>query len=113
MAIAEATRFPEGARLFFRTGPARVQALLAGRLAGFRDHGHPWLNDPETIAALFIQMVLGDFQRQVAMAVRAPPSPAEARAQATLAADLLMRGVRAPAERSGTGGTGGADLMRS
>lgn len=101
MAIAEAVRFPEFSRLFHRTGPAMVQAILAQRLASFSQAGQMPLADPDMVASLFIQMVLGEFQRQVGMAVRAPPGPAEAAAHTARVAALLLRGVGAECDLAG------------
>jgi len=98
MAISEATRFPELSRLFYRTGPATVQGILSRRLAALRDTGRLQFANPDEIASLFIQMVLGEAQRKVAMAVSDPPSPEEARIHASMAADLLLRGLGATNE---------------
>ena len=93
VAISEATRFPELSRLFYQTGPATVQRILSRHLEALRDTGQLHLTNPDEIASLFIQMVLGEAQRKVAMAVSAPPSPEEARLHASMAADLLLRGL--------------------
>lgn len=93
MAISEATRFPELSRLFYRTGPATAQSILTKRLAALQDAGGTQLGNPETIASLFIQMILGEAQRKVALAVSPPPSPEEAMAHASMVSDLLLRGL--------------------
>lgn len=94
MAISEATRFPELSRLFYRTGPATVHAILSERLTALRNSGRLQLDSPEIIASLFIHMVLGEAQRKVALAVSGPPSPEEALAHASLVAALLLGGLR-------------------
>lgn len=93
MAISEAIRFPELSRLFYRTGPVTVQNILSRRLAALRDAGRLRLTNPDEIASLFIQMVLGEAQRKVAMGVSNPPTPEEAWSHASMAADLLLRGL--------------------
>lgn len=95
VAISEATRFPDLAQLFYRTGPATVQRILSERLRVLQDSGRLQLDDAEGIASLFIQMVLGEAQRKCAMAVCSPPTPEEARQHTSRAAKLLLRALAA------------------
>lgn len=93
VAISEATRFPDLARLFYRTGPAMVQRILSERLAALRESGRLRLDDSGRIASLFIQMVLGEAQRKTALAVAPPPTANEARRHAAAVARLLLRAL--------------------
>lgn len=100
VAISEATRFPELSRLFYLTGPATVQSILCERLAALRDTGKLQFDDTEEITSLFIQMVLGEAQRKVAMAISDPPSPDEARRHVTKVSKLLLRALTPRESRS-------------
>lgn len=96
VAISEATRFPELSRLFYLTGPATVQSILCERLAALRDTGKLQFDDTEEITSLFIQMVLGEAQRKVAMAISDPPSPDEAQRHVAKVTKLLLRALTPP-----------------
>lgn len=93
VAVSEATRFPDLARLFYRTGPAMVQRILTERLWALKDAGRLQIDNPDDIASLFIQMVLGEAQRKTTMAVCAPPTAEEARSHASAVAKLLLRAL--------------------
>lgn len=94
LAIGEATRFPEQARLFYHSGPATLQAILTDHMRTLQAAGHLLADDPAWLASVFIQMVIGDYQRQVSMAMIPAPSPAEAQrhVQRVVALFLGMRG---------------------
>jgi AcrR family transcriptional regulator len=62
--IAEGVRFPELVRAFYRLGPDRTQAHLAGMLATWREGGLIRINDPQLAAAQFFDSVSADLHRR-------------------------------------------------
>lgn len=54
--VSEAARFPELARAFYDSGPARAIAGLAAWLSGQVAHGHLALDDPEFAAEQFFSL---------------------------------------------------------
>jgi AcrR family transcriptional regulator len=62
--IAEGVRFPELARTFYRLGPNRAYAHLAGRLSVWRERGLVRLDDPQLAAVQFFDSVSGDLHRR-------------------------------------------------
>lgn len=91
LAISEAVRFPQLSRLFYQKGPSVVHALLTHRLQAMKDKGEIALASPDKMASLFVQMVIGEAQRRVVMAVSGPPAVDEARAHVRTAVDVLIR----------------------
>ena len=72
--IAEGVRFPELARTFYRLGPDRTHAHLAGMLSAWRERGLIRLDDPQLAAVQFFDSVSGDLHRR-AMAGIIPKNP--------------------------------------
>jgi len=62
--IAEGARFPELARTFYRLGPDRTYAQLAGMLSAWRKRGLIRLDDPELAAEQFFNAVGSDLHRR-------------------------------------------------
>jgi AcrR family transcriptional regulator len=62
--IAEGIRFPELARTFYRLGPDRTYAHLAGMLSVWRDRGLIRVDDPQRAAVQFLDSVSGDLHRR-------------------------------------------------
>jgi AcrR family transcriptional regulator len=62
--IAEGVRFPELARTFYRLGPDRTNAHLAGMLSAWRKRGLIRLDDPQLAAVQFFDLVSGDLHRR-------------------------------------------------
>jgi AcrR family transcriptional regulator len=62
--IAEGARFPELARTFYRLGPDRTNAHLAGMLSVWRERGLVRLDDPQLAAVQFFDSVSGDLHRR-------------------------------------------------
>ncbi|SDR64147.1 transcriptional regulator, TetR family [Rhizobiales bacterium GAS113] len=62
--IAEGVRFPELTRTFYRLGPDRANAHLAGILSVWRERGLVRLDDPQLAAVQFFDAVSGDLHRR-------------------------------------------------
>lgn len=62
--IAEGVRFPDLARTFYRLGPDRAEAHLAGMLAAWRERGLISLDDPQLAAVHFFDSIGGDLHRR-------------------------------------------------
>src|ERR1700687_4162904 len=62
--IAEGIRFPELARTFYRLGPDRTYAHLAGMLSVWRERGLIRLDDPQLTAVQSFDSVSGDLHRR-------------------------------------------------
>jgi AcrR family transcriptional regulator len=72
--ISEGVRFPELTRTFYRIGPDRTIAHLAGMLSLWRERGLIRLDDPQLAAVQFFDSVSGDLHRR-AMAGIIPKNP--------------------------------------
>jgi AcrR family transcriptional regulator len=94
LTIAEADRFPELARAFYREGPQRKISIIAGWLAHQRDRGLIDV-DPTEAAALLASFVIIEPMRRIALGVSEIPSPADIEARARLAAHVFLRGCLA------------------
>ena len=93
--IAEGVRFPELARTFYRLGPERTSAQLAGMLSLWRERGLIRLEDPQLAAVQFFDAVCGDLHLR-AMAGIAPKNlPAALRRSIDHAVEVLWSGIRA------------------
>ncbi len=62
--IAEGIRFPELARTFYRLGPDRTYAHLAGMLSVWRERGLIRVDDPQRAAVQFFDSVSADLHRR-------------------------------------------------
>jgi transcriptional repressor AefR-like protein len=72
--ISEGVRFPELTRTFYRIGPDRTIAHLAGMMSLWRERGLIRLDDPQLAAVQFFDSVSGDLHRR-AMAGIIPKNP--------------------------------------
>jgi len=59
---AENNRFPELGRLFYQSGPVRIQGELAAYLAAAMQRGEIRRERPEIAAIQFLALILGDLQ---------------------------------------------------
>jgi len=59
---AEQSRFPELGKLFYQSGPARIQAELAAYLASAMERGEIRRARPDVAAIQFLALIIGDLQ---------------------------------------------------
>lgn len=88
--IAEAERFPDLARRYYETGPARGIDLIAETVQGFADQGLVVIRDPRTAAAQFAYLALGLAQDRAHFCPDQTPGNAEREAIAAAAARVFV-----------------------
>jgi AcrR family transcriptional regulator len=94
--VAEGSRFPQLARVFFDTGPGRaVPGLAPGSAA---DELPGFMGNYGQLAEHFLGMIRDDLHLQVVLGLRTPPTPGESHAAVESAVALFVRGVRHPAK---------------
>lgn len=92
--VAEGSRFPELAQVFYETGPGRASAGLASVL---RQMGRNWGirgSNFNQLAEHFLGMIRDDLHMQVVLGLRPPPTPDEAEAAVRSAVAIFLGGVR-------------------
>lgn len=92
--VAEGSRFPQLARVFFETGPGRASASLAKVLARMGDSWGLAGRDHRQLAEHYLGMIRDDLHLQVVLGLRPPPNPEEAEAAVRSAVDIFLSGVR-------------------
>lgn len=65
--IAESTRMPELAELFYKEGPEKTEAQLAKWLLVQHDAGLLHVPDPDSAAEMFLSMIEGEIMRRALM----------------------------------------------
>ncbi|MDZ5454429.1 TetR/AcrR family transcriptional regulator C-terminal domain-containing protein [Labrys sp. ZIDIC5] len=98
--VAEGSRFPQLARVFFDTGPGQASANLARTLEQMRENWGIQEKDTTRLAEHFLGMIRDDLHLQVVLGLRAPPSPGEAAIAVRTAVDIFMHGIRLSAWHS-------------
>jgi AcrR family transcriptional regulator len=93
--IAEGVRFPELARTFYRLGPERTNAQLAGMLSVWRERGLIRLEDPQLAAVQFFDSVSGDLHRRAMAGVIPKNLRAAIRRRIDHAVQVFWNGIRA------------------
>jgi hypothetical protein len=93
--IAEGTRFPELARIFFEGGPGRASAALAAVLEEFRQRGEIEVEDSRRAAEQFIGMLRDDLHLQVVLGLRSAPDVSEMDLSVRQAVQIFLNGCRA------------------
>jgi len=90
--VAEGTRFPDLARIFFDAGPGRASARLAVVLEDFRRRGEIDVDDTRRAAERFIGMLRDDLHLQVLLGLRSPPSAVEMDRSVRQAVRIFLQG---------------------
>ena len=95
MVIGESPRFPELARAFYLSGPARSLDQMTAFLADADHRGRLRVADPRRAAERFLVMLKGDLHLRLLLGMREPPTPEEidAQVEATVAFFLAAHGV--------------------
>jgi AcrR family transcriptional regulator len=96
---AEGVRFPELARTFYRLGPDRTIAHLAGMLSIWRDRGLIRLDDPQLAAVQFFDSVSGDLHRRAMAGIIPKNLRAAIQRSIDHAVQVLWNGIRADDHR--------------
>jgi AcrR family transcriptional regulator len=94
MIQSEGSRFPELARVFFRSGPDAVIEELRATLERFVEAKAIVCDDPELAAGQFTGMLRGDQHLRIAVGLIPAPGPAEIERQARHAAHIFVSGLR-------------------
>ncbi|TAL01305.1 MAG: TetR/AcrR family transcriptional regulator [Rhodospirillaceae bacterium] len=95
LTIAEAPRFPEIARTFYREAPARHIQMLADWLRTQVDHGLIALDDPTDAATILSSAMVLEPLRTAALGVGPLPSQAVIEVRAKTLARLFLNGCLA------------------
>lgn len=93
MMIAQASRFPDLARLVHTQGWLRTNAAIAALLARYADADDPATADPQFASDFFLSLVVGR-QSQLAM-LGIETDPRELDARLVAAVDFFLAGLRA------------------
>lgn len=91
--VAEGSRFPQLAQVFFESGPGRASSSLARVL---RQKSEEWgvsIDDADQLAEHFFGMIRDDLHLQVVLGLRPPPTPAEAESSVRVAVNLFLNGA--------------------
>jgi TetR/AcrR family transcriptional regulator, mexJK operon transcriptional repressor len=78
-AVAEAREFPELGKKFWESGPARLEAFVAGYFADAKRRRILAVKDPQGAAARFVGLMTGMYLLPMLMGVRGRPSEADLR----------------------------------
>jgi TetR/AcrR family transcriptional repressor of mexJK operon len=90
--MAEATRFPNLAKLVHEQGWQRSNAAVAAVLDGFAKNGQIEVEDTDVAADLFLSLVIGRQTRLAMLGIETGPAHIDQRVQA--AVKLFLNGVR-------------------
>lgn len=92
--VAEGSRFPQLAEVFFTTGPGKASASLARVL---RRMGRDWgvsAKDYDQLAEKFLGMIRDDLHLKVVLGLSPPPTSQQAQAAVKTAVGIFCRGIR-------------------
>jgi len=78
-AVAEAGEFPDVGKKFWESGPARLEAFVAGYFADAKRRRLLHIKDPQRAAAHFVGLMTGMYLLPLLLGVRARPTDAEVR----------------------------------
>ena len=99
LAISEADKAPEVARLLDKAGRGASRAALAQTLAQAQADGLIGVGEPATMAVEFFALLWGDLLVQLLLRIAEPPTPQGMEQKAREATDKFLR-LYAPARRS-------------
>ena len=91
--IAEGTRLPDVAQVFFDNGPGRASKSLAQVLDRFRERGEIQIDDSQRAAEHFVGMLRDDLHLRVVLGLRLPPGEKEMADSVRQAVRIFLRGV--------------------
>jgi AcrR family transcriptional regulator len=92
--LSEAVRFPETCRCVFESGPARVNAALAGVLAHFETRGDVSFENRELAAEQFIAMLRTERMFAASLGIEPPPAKAAINRHVANAVTIFLDGCR-------------------
>ena len=90
--LAESTKKPELAQLFWDTGPGAIAGMLSKYFAHLDKTGRIKVNDPDRAALLFIGLVKSPYHLQLLFGLGDPPSVEEMEKTADLMVDFYLEG---------------------
>ncbi|HEY9216230.1 MAG TPA: TetR/AcrR family transcriptional regulator [Ancylobacter sp.] len=93
--VSEASRLPELAASFYRTGPDRGAEWVAGLLKEAHARGEIHVDDAKSAAQQFIGILRGNLYMEIVLGLRKPLEPHEIDRAAISAVDLFLNGVKA------------------
>lgn len=92
--LTEAARFPDTCRCVFESGPAQVNAALAGVLEHFEKRGDVEFEDRELAAEQFIAMLRTERMLAASLGVEPQPGTAAIRRHVASAVSTFLNGCR-------------------
>lgn len=93
LVVTEGRRFPEIAKRFYGSGPAKVYGEVAKVLRQFEKGVPKRGSDVNELAVLFIDMLTAEFQLQLLLGIRDRPSKKEIARRVERAVFLMLRGA--------------------
>lgn len=94
--VAEAPRFPDLARQYWKLGPGRSRAFLAEFFEGQKERGLLRLKDSGAAADHFLDMLSGTMRLQRLLGLRDPPEPTEIARLVESAVAQFLHGCSTP-----------------
>ena len=91
LVVAEASRYPKLARLYYEIGTQRIMHLLAEFLDGQNARGVIAIPNTQSAAAYFFALLKGQYFLRMTLGVPPIPSPREQRAHVKEVVDIFMR----------------------
>jgi TetR/AcrR family transcriptional regulator, mexJK operon transcriptional repressor len=89
--------FPETGRLFYLTGPASAYKIVATWIAKQQAAGRIGEDDPDRLAVLFLDMLIGEHQLSALTGIARTPRREKIDDTVRLAVKVFLRGCAAPA----------------
>jgi AcrR family transcriptional regulator len=99
--VAEAPRFPDLARQYWKLGPGRSRAFLTEFFEGQKERGLLQVQDCAGAADHFLDMLTGTIRLQRLLGLREPPEPAEIARLVEAAVARFLHGCATPAPPQG------------
>ena len=90
--------FPETGRLFYQTGPASAYSIVATWIAKQQAANRIGKDDPNRLAVLFLDMLIGEHQLSALTGMTRAPKREKVDETVRLAVKVFLRGCAAPAE---------------
>ena len=91
-------KFPETGRLFYQTGPAAAYTIVGAWIAKQQAAGRIDKDDPNRLAVLFLDMLIGEQQLSALTGMVRGPRQEKIDDTVRLAVKVFLRGCAAPAE---------------
>jgi len=92
--VAEGTRFPELAEVFFNNGPGRASVRLTEVLEQFKHKGQIEVEDCQLAAEYFIGMLRSDRHLRTTMGLQEPPGEMERNQMVQQAVKIFLDGCK-------------------